>query len=179
MHKAPKGLFLKDEHGEGRNQEGAAQNNGTHFPSELLLSRPGEHPLHHAEDVKARNEVEGLEDDVPCWMALGRVEEVEVARAENGSIEDLGDEGDTLGRAVAVDSEDEDKLGENMGDVAEIAKYLSWTSANLYKAEAGKREDGRSKRRPWLRFGTGRLAMPLPVGWRMIALAAKEDPSGL
>ena len=112
-------------------------------------------------------------------MTLGRVEEVEVARAENGSIEDLGDEGDALGRAVAVDSEDENKLGENMGDVAEIAKYLSWTSANLYKAEAGKRKDGRSKRRPWLRFGTGRLAMPLPVGWRMIALAAKEDPSGL
>jgi hypothetical protein len=36
-------------------------------------------------------------------MGLGAVEEVEVARAEDECVEDLGDETDALGRAIAVD----------------------------------------------------------------------------
>ena len=57
-------------------------------------------------------------------MGFIRVEEVEVARAEDGGVEDLGDKGDTLGGSIAVDGEDKNELGQEMGDVSRVAEDL-------------------------------------------------------
>lgn len=54
--------------------------------------------------------------------------EVEVAGAEDGGVEDLGDEGDALGAAVAVDGEDEDAFGEEVGQVAHDTEELGQVS---------------------------------------------------
>jgi hypothetical protein len=51
-------------------------------------------------------------------VRLVGVEEVEIAGAEDGSVEDLGDEGDALCATIAVNGDDKDNLGENVGDVS-------------------------------------------------------------
>lgn len=58
-------------------------------------------------------------------MGLVWVEEVDVARAEDGRIQRLGDERDALGRSIPMDSEDQDELGEEVGDVPQVAEKLS------------------------------------------------------
>jgi len=96
VNKPPQTALLQDEHGKRREQQAPAEHDGAHLPRKLPLSAAGEHPLHHAEDVEAREEVEGLKDDIPDGLLLVGVEEVDVARAEDGGIQDLGNEGDAL-----------------------------------------------------------------------------------
>lgn len=128
MYKAPKLFFLKDQHGEGAQDGAASQHHGAQLPRNLPLPAPGEHPLHHTKDIEARDEVKRLEYDVPCRVRFRRVEEVEVTRAEDASVEDLSDERDALCRSIAVDGEDQDKFREDMGDVSQVAKDLSEVS---------------------------------------------------
>lgn len=52
------------------------------------------------------------------------VEEVEVPGAKDTGVENLGDEGDTLGAPITVDRENEDELGEDMGNVSQVAEDL-------------------------------------------------------
>ena len=128
MYKTPVLFLFKDEHDKGRQYQRPAQGDSTHLPRHLALPRAGEHPLHDAQDVEGRDDIEGLEDDVPCWVVFRAVKQVEVARAEDCSVEDLGDERYALGAAVAVDGEDQDELGEEVGDVSQVAEYLDSAS---------------------------------------------------
>lgn len=57
-------------------------------------------------------------------MRLLRVEQVEVAGAEDGGVEDLRDQGHALGRPIAMDGKYQDELRENVGDVSQIAEEL-------------------------------------------------------
>jgi hypothetical protein len=77
--------------------------------------------LHDSQDIETREQVEDLEDEVPD-IALD--EDIEVARAEDESVEELSDEGDALSGAVAVDGEDEDAFGGGVREVADDAKDL-------------------------------------------------------
>jgi hypothetical protein len=62
------------------------------------------------------------------------VEDVEVARAEDGGVEDLGYEGDALGAPVAVDGEDEDAFRRQVGEVGEDAEDLAnvWLALSAF-----------------------------------------------
>ena len=102
-HETPE--LLKDQHGKRRQNNRSSQHRSAKLPRQLPLARPGVDPLHDAENVKGGEDVEGLEDDVPGGVLT---EEVEVAGAEDEGVEDLGDEGDAFGGAVAVDGVDED-----------------------------------------------------------------------
>lgn len=59
-------------------------------------------------------------------MRLVGIEEVEVARAEDDGVEDLGDERDALRGAVPVDCEDEDYFGEEVAYVCQVAEDLAF-----------------------------------------------------
>ena len=124
MYEAPKILLFKDHHGEGAEHKAASKHDGAQLPRNFSLAAPREHPLHGAQDVEARDQVEGLEDDVPCWVRLPGVEQVEVARAEDDRVESLRDQRNTLCGAVAVDGEDQDQLREDVGDVSQVAEEL-------------------------------------------------------
>jgi hypothetical protein len=65
-HESPGILELENEHDKGRQNGGGTQGDGAELPGELLLTSTWEQPLHDAEDVEGGEQVEGLEDDVPC-----------------------------------------------------------------------------------------------------------------
>lgn len=52
------------------------------------------------------------------------MEDVQVSRDEDETIERLCDERHALGGVVAVDCEDEDTFRESMGDVSQYAEWL-------------------------------------------------------
>lgn len=49
---APLILALEDQHGKGREEEGAEKARRAQLPGQLLLAGPGEDPLHQTDDVK-------------------------------------------------------------------------------------------------------------------------------
>lgn len=51
-------------------------------------------------------------------------EKVEISRAKYDGVKNLGNQRNTLGTAVSVDSKDQDSLGRQMGKVAEYSKEL-------------------------------------------------------
>ncbi len=66
--------------------------------------------------------------------------EVEVSRAKDDGVEDLGDERHALGAAVVVDGEDEDSLGREVRQVAEDSENLestAWLALTLLIAPKG------------------------------------------
>jgi hypothetical protein len=97
-------VALEDHHDKGRQNQRASQDKRAELPSNLPLTRARVEPLHDAQDVETREQVEDLEDEVPN-IALH--EDVEVSCAEHEGVEELGDERDALCRAVSVDGEDE------------------------------------------------------------------------
>ncbi|KAJ6442577.1 mannosylphosphorylation protein (Mnn4) [Purpureocillium lavendulum] len=112
---------LKDEHHKWRQHERDAQDAAAHLPRQLALARPRVDPLHDAEDVKRRQDVEDLEEQVPHRVLD---EDVEVARAEDEGVEALRDKGHALGGPVAVDGKDEDAFRQGVGQVAQDAEDL-------------------------------------------------------
>lgn len=114
-------VLFKNHHGKGRQNERATRDHGAQLPSDLSLARSRVDPLHDTKDVERGQDVEDLEAKVPRRALL---EDVEISGAEDGGVQDLGDEGDTLGAAVSVDGEDQDELGEHVGQVAQHAKDL-------------------------------------------------------
>lgn len=89
---APLVLALEDQHGEGRQEEGAEEARRPQLPGQLLLASPGEDPLHQADDVERGEDVEDLEYYVVHILAAA--EQVGVAGEEDDAVEHLGDEGD-------------------------------------------------------------------------------------
>lgn len=152
MHEAPELLFLKEQHYKRAQHKAATQRHSAQLPRNLPLSAPREHPLHNAQDVEARDQIEGLEDDVPCRVRLIGVEEIEVARAEDARIEDLRDQRHALRRPIAVNGEDQDEFGEDVGDVSQVAEELSDVSKAVGIGWAWPRGDERST---WLQRGLG------------------------
>lgn len=89
---APLILALEDQHGEGRQQEGAEEARRPQLPGQLLLASPGEDPLHQADDVERGEDVEDLEYYVVHILAAA--EQVGVAGEEDDAVEHLGNERD-------------------------------------------------------------------------------------
>jgi hypothetical protein len=114
-------VALKDEHDEGGQDEGAAEDDGTNLPGHLTLAGSRVDPLHDSKDIDRRYNIEDLEYDVP-WQSLDK--KVEVPGAEDKGVENLRDEGDTLSASVAMDGEDEDAFGEGVGQVAQNSEEL-------------------------------------------------------
>ncbi|CAG1994984.1 unnamed protein product [Fusarium graminearum] len=112
---------LKDEHDDWRQDEGAAKNDSANLPRDLTLAGTRVDPLHDGQNINRRKDVKDLEDNVP-WHTLSK--QVEIAGAEDESVQDLRDEGDALGAAVAVDGEDEDAFREGVGQVAQNTEEL-------------------------------------------------------
>jgi hypothetical protein len=112
-------LGLKDEHDEGGYEQRAAYDGCTHFPGNFALAGTRVGPAHYEDGVEGREDVEHLEEEVP-WYLL--VEEVEVAGAEDGGVEDLCYKGDTWfvvsGRVAGT--------GDASGSDAPSALLLRW-----------------------------------------------------
>lgn len=53
-----------------------------------------------------------------------RREDVQIARAEDESVQDLGNERNPLSTAIAVDGPYQDELGRRVGDIAEDVKEV-------------------------------------------------------
>lgn len=85
-------LALEDQHGEGRQEEGAEEARCPQLPGQLLLASPGEDPLHQADDVERGEDVEDLEYYVVHVLAAAK--QVGVAGEEDDAVEHLGDERD-------------------------------------------------------------------------------------
>jgi hypothetical protein len=119
-HEAP--VLLKDHHDERRQDQRSAQHKSTKLPRDFPLARARVHPLHDSQDIEARQQIEDLEHEVPD-IALN--EDIEVPRAEDEGVEELGDERYTLGRAIAMDGEDEDAFGRSVRQVADNAEDLA------------------------------------------------------
>ena len=56
------------------------------------------------------------------------LEDVEIARAEDKGVEDLGYEGDTFCRAVSMDGEDENDLGGHVREISQDTEDLEMRS---------------------------------------------------
>jgi hypothetical protein len=132
-------VFLKDHHDKGRKDKGATEDDGAHFPGNLTLARAGDHPLHDGQDVEGGKYVEDLEEKIPH---VGLTEDVEVSGAEDDGIEDLGDEGDALSAAVAVDGRDKDELGEEMGAISQDTEKLYAEQTLEGDDQTGSRREG-------------------------------------
>lgn len=89
---APLILALEDQHGEGRQEEGAEEARRPQLPGQLLLASPGEDPLHQADDVERGEDIEDLEYYVVDILAAA--EQIGVAGEEDDAVEHLGDERD-------------------------------------------------------------------------------------
>jgi hypothetical protein len=66
LSETPAVLVGEDQHDERRQEQAAREDDGGQFPGDLLLSGPRVHKAHDADGVEGREEVEDLEEVVPC-----------------------------------------------------------------------------------------------------------------
>lgn len=95
------------------------------FPCLLPLPSSRVDARHQKDDIASRERVEELPEKVPRVMPLAERrhhEDVNVARAEDRDVEDLGDEGDAFGAAVGVDGPYQDEDGDEVGEISEYAE---------------------------------------------------------
>lgn len=92
VKETPLSFGLKDQHRERREDQRPEEAGSAQLPRQLPLARSWEHPLHDADGVERREDVDELEDGVVRDRM--RAEEVCVPRQEDEGVKDLGYEGD-------------------------------------------------------------------------------------
>ena len=153
------------------NRRGDQAPRGTVQPQLVALfpfPGPSIYAHHEKDDVCAANNIEHLQEKVPPHLPVpkrGQPEEVEVAGAEDGNIQDLRDERDALGRLVAVDGPYQDELGDGVGHVAEDAEDVEVEShdyGSMYErldewSEAGGERERRRRHQAavWVSWSLG------------------------
>ena len=85
-------MALKDEHGKGRNKQGATKCCGAQLPGSLTLPGAGELPAHDNDNPYRGQDIEDLEEYIP---GVSLAKEVGISGTEDDGIENLCYHGDT------------------------------------------------------------------------------------
>lgn len=122
LYDSPLAPSLEDQAHQRRARDTARQRPHCQLPAILLLARPRIHSHHQPHDIRARTDVEDLEERVPPAIPWRYPQQIQISRSEDQDIQELGEQGDALGGFVAVDGPDEDAFGGCVGEIPDDAK---------------------------------------------------------